>query len=177
MKKTIYSLVVVVTTAVTLYLVVSTVYLNIISKTKGPVHWHADFEIWVCDKKLNLVDPTGFSNKIGTPLVHELNDNRIHIEGVILDYRQASLGNFFHTLGGVMRDDEIGIPTDGGMITARNGDKCNQKPANLYVFVNGNFIKHPSEYVIAQHERVPPGDKIKIVFTEKLPDEINGNLG
>jgi hypothetical protein len=56
------------------------------------------------------------------------------------------------------------------------GDFCNEKPAKLYVFVNGNLIEAPSAYVIAPYEKVPPGDRIKIVFTEKALEEIDPNI-
>ena len=43
-------------------------------------------------------------------------------------------------------------------------------------FVNGNLISNPDDYVIAPQEKVPPGDKIKIIFTEKPVDQINPNI-
>src|SRR5689334_20592308 len=57
----------------------STIYLNTSSDSKGPVHWHADFEVWACGVQLELRNPSGFlSNKIGTPTLHEHDDQRIH---------------------------------------------------------------------------------------------------
>ena len=61
----------------------STVYLNINSETKGPVHWHADYEIWNCGEKIELVDPKGLSNKVGDAVFHEHDDDRVHVEGVV----------------------------------------------------------------------------------------------
>ena len=175
-KKIVYSLVVVIALLVTVYLVITTLHLNIISLTKGPVHWHADFEIWICDKEIKLAEPKGFSNKQGVDLMHAHNDNRIHVEGVLLDKKAASLGAFFHAIGGSIKSDGFMVPTDEGPIVARNGFACNEKPAKLYVFVNGNLIDNPSDYVISPYEKVPPGDRIKIIFTEKEIGEINPNL-
>jgi hypothetical protein len=151
-------------------------HLNIISLTKGPVHWHADFEIWVCGREIKLSEPKGLSNKQGVDLMHAHNDNRIHVEGVILDKKQASLGAFFHAVGGSLSSDGLKVPADEGLISVHNGDKCNEKPANLYVFVNGNLIENPSAYEISHYEKVPPGDRIKFVFTEKQAEEIDPNI-
>ncbi|MDP3764980.1 MAG: hypothetical protein Q8R04_00555 [Nanoarchaeota archaeon] len=176
-KKIVYFFVVIISALVTIYLVITTLHLNIISLTKGPVHWHADFEIWVCDREINLAEPKSFlSNKQGVDLMHAHNDNRIHVEGVILDKKQASLGAFFHAVEGSLSSDGLKVPADSGLVSVHEGDKCNEKPAKLYVFVNGNLIENPPAYVIAPHEKVPPGDRIKFVFTEKSLEEINPNI-
>src|SRR3989344_2730996 len=60
--------------ASTLYLSGATVYLNLKSATGGPVHWHADYEVWACGVRYELVDPTGFDNRVGPPLLHEHTD-------------------------------------------------------------------------------------------------------
>ena len=36
----------------TIYLVSITIYINVNSETLGPVHWHADFELWQCDERM-----------------------------------------------------------------------------------------------------------------------------
>lgn len=175
-KKIIYLLVVALIAAVTLYLALTTLHLNIISVTKGPVHWHADFEIWACGREIKLTEPKGLSNKQGVDLMHAHNDNRIHVEGVILDKKQASLGAFFYALGGSFSSDGMKVPTDDGLIAVHDGDKCNEQPAKLYVFVNGNLIENPAAYEISHYEKVPPGDRIKFVFTEKPVEEIDPNI-
>ena len=175
-KKIVYYLVIIVSILVTFYLVLTTLHLNLISETKGPVHWHADFEIWVCGKEIKLAEPKGMSNKQGTDLMHAHGDSRIHVEGVLLDKREASLGAFFHAVNGYLSDDEIKVQTDDGLLLVHEGDKCNEQPAKLYVFVNGNLITNPSAYAISPYEKVPPGDRIKFVFTEKAIEEINPNL-
>ena len=148
-KKIVYFLIITITSLVTIYLVLTTLHLNIISQTKGPVHWHADFEIWVCGNEIKLAEPKGLSNKQGVDLMHAHNDNRIHVEGVLLDKKQASLGAFFHAIRGSISSDGLEVPTNDGLVKVHEGDLCNEKPAKLYVFVNGNLIDNPSAYVIA----------------------------
>ena len=176
-KKIVYFLVAATASLVTTYLILTTLHLNIISETKGPVHWHADFEIVVCDKKIEIAHSKGLSNEQGTDLMHSHNDNRIHVEGVLLDKKEASLGAFFYAIGGYLSDDGLKVPTDEGMVLIHDGDKCNEQPARLYAFVNGNLIDNPSDYVISPYEKVPPGDRIKIIFTEKPFEEINPIMG
>src|SRR3989338_813091 len=83
-KKLAYLGIMAVVLSVTLYLIIVTLHLNFTSWSKGPVHWHADFEIWACDNRIELFEPEGFSNKQGVDLMHAHDDNRIHVEGVIL---------------------------------------------------------------------------------------------
>jgi hypothetical protein len=95
----------------TFILAFNTVYLNVTSESKGPVHWHADIEFWACGSEIELRDPTGFlSNKIGTSTYHEHNDKRIHLEGVVVDKsHDASLGKFMEVTGGYINDRGVGI--------------------------------------------------------------------
>lgn len=90
----------------------STVYLNLKSATGGPVHWHADFEVWACGNELELRDPQGFlSNKIGTPTLHEHNDKRVHLEGVPISLpHDASLGKFMTAVGGEISKNSLVLP-------------------------------------------------------------------
>ena len=88
-----------------------TIYLNMNSYVGGPVHWHADTEIWACGNELELRDPTGFlSNKIGTPTLHEHNDKRIHLEGVPITAQDASLGKYMNVIGGAITKDTLIVP-------------------------------------------------------------------
>lgn len=96
----------------TVTLIGSTIYLNVKSDSGGPIHWHADFEVWACGNELELRDPTGFlSNKIGTATLHEHNDHRIHLEGVAVEEKvDASLGKFMHVIGGAVTDTALVAP-------------------------------------------------------------------
>ena len=161
-----------------LFMIISTIYLNAISETKGPVHWHADFEIWNCGKKLNLVDPRGFSNREGTSTFHEHNDNRIHIEGLVYDLEDIDLDSFIDIIGGSLTQEKLIIPTNDGIVTMSNGDQCDGKPASVQVFVYhvqnplsaGPFLyrqeklEYFEDYIIAPYQLVPPGDCIIIEF-------------
>ena len=42
---------------ISLLLISATLYKNYASVTKGPVHWHADFEIYICNEKIDLIAP------------------------------------------------------------------------------------------------------------------------
>jgi hypothetical protein len=91
----------------------STIYLNVNSDSGGPVHWHADIEFWICDNEVELIDPVGFSNKVGTWTLHEHDDHRIHLEGVVVDgENDASLGKFMHVVDGAITDEALVLPVD-----------------------------------------------------------------
>jgi hypothetical protein len=167
---------------VTLYSAGATVYLNMISETSGPVHWHADFEIWNCGEYVDLVEPTGLSNRIGTPVYHEHNDNRVHVEGVVIDYDDVDLETFFSVIGGKMGLDSLSVPTDDGMVTMKNSGQCDGEAAEIQVFVyriiNADATRKTGflyeqvklsadeyvDYVLSPYSYVPPGDCVIIEF-------------
>ena len=159
----------------TIYLVFSTIHLNIISDTKGPVHWHADFEIYMCGDEIDIINPKGLSNRVGTSVFHEHGDDRIHVEGVVVNPKDVSLKNYFMVIGGSLTDDGISIPTDQGSIKFHNEDLCDNNIGNLQVFVykTENKIIHQEklenfeEYVLSPYANVPPGDCIIIEFDEE----------
>lgn len=100
-----------------------TIYLNTNSYVGGPVHWHADTEIWACGNELELRDPTGFlSNKIGTPTLHEHNDKRIHLEGVPITAQDASLGKYMNVIGGAITKDTLIVPLNDNDDLYENGE-------------------------------------------------------
>ncbi len=92
----------------------STIYINTISDSKGPVHWHTDIEFWVCGQEIELRDPYEFlSNKVGTSTYHEHDDKRIHLEGVVVDKEyDASLDKFMKVTGGELTQEKLVIPTE-----------------------------------------------------------------
>jgi len=98
----------------TMTLIVSTIYLNTKSYQGGPVHWHADIEYWACGNQMEIRDPTGtLSNKIGTPTLHEHDDQRIHLEGVPISEYDASLQKFQGVIGGKLTPTELELPLNG----------------------------------------------------------------
>ena len=167
----------------TFYLAGSTIYKNQRSETGGPVHWHADFEVWNCGKEVNLIDPTGWSNKIGTPVLHEHNDKRVHVEGVVLKHGDASLGSFFDVIGGKLTSQSLSMPLDdGATLNVNNGDDCNGQPGMVQVFVyktqGANFsqqrVANPEDYILSGDSGVPPGDCVIVEFD--LPKERTDKL-
>ena len=164
----------------TAYIAGATIYLNLISQSQGPVHWHADFEIWKCGDDITLAEPQGISNRIGTSTFHEHGDMRIHVEGVIVNLEDINLHEFIEAIGGDMTDDSITLPTKIGVVEIKNGDMCNGKPgkwqAFLYKVTNPDpkkksgftFVQQKldnfGEYVLSPYSNVPPGDCIVLEF-------------
>ncbi|MBI4121017.1 MAG: hypothetical protein HY457_02060 [Parcubacteria group bacterium] len=149
-----------------------------LSPTGGPVHWHADFRIFNCGKEINLVDPVGLSNRIGTSEVHEHDDFRIHIEGIIATMHEASLGHFFEAIGGELTNNRMVVPTNEGMVVMENGDTCQDGAVGtlqtflwstdtsreIWVAKEQKLGPDFPEYVIAPETIVPPGDCIIFDF-------------
>lgn len=172
-KKLLFICIATVAIAQTLFLAGSTIYVNVISYSKGPVHYHADFEIYNCGSHVELLDPSGLSNKIGTPTLHEHNDQRIHLEGVVVEDTDQSLGKFFHVIGGYISSNSISVPTNNGHLTLKNGNTCPDGiPGSLNVFVykaiNGKYVQqkitNPESYIYAPYSQVPSGDCVIIEF-------------
>lgn len=149
----------------TLYLGASTVHENIISQTKGPIHWHADYQVWACGDRLNLIDPKGLNNKIGSPLFHEHNDDRIHVEGTVLNVEDIDLQSFFSVIGGQLTNTKLVYPTEErGVLEYTNGDECEGVPSELAVYMNGERVSDIDQTMYYPHALVPPGDCIIVEF-------------
>ena len=170
-KKLLFLSFVAITISCTLFLAGSTIYLNTVSISGGPVHHHADYEIWRCGEEVELKDPQGLSNKIGTPTLHEHNDKRIHLEGVIVKPLDASLDNFFRVVGGSFENDRLTFPGNSEEIVLESGDDClDVENTQLQVFlykVEGDFfaqtkLENPRDHIITADQNVPPGDCIII---------------
>ena len=145
--------------SITGYILFDTLGNNILSWSRGPVHWHADLDIVLCGEQRFFSSPTSnLLNRVGTPAVHHHDDMRIHLEGVLMTAKEATLGHFF---------DAIAVPFDRDRIFEyRNGDSCsNGKPGKVRMFVNGVEHFEFREYIIAPYPDVPPGDRISITFT------------
>jgi hypothetical protein len=176
-KKLIFLAIVFVTLVPTIVMSASTVYVNSISSSGGPVHWHADIEVWSCGKEVELADPKGrLSNKIGTATLHEHNDKRIHLEGVVMESHDASLGSFFRVIGGSIDNTTINIPVNEGILTLNSGDYCpDNSIAEVQVFAysvdkDGYYtqekLEKPQDFVMAPHSTVPEGNCIIVEFDE-----------
>ncbi len=157
---------------VTCYAAGATVYQNYISESKGPVHWHADFEIWNCGQQVDLLDPTGLTNRIGTPLFHEHNDQRIHVEGTLRAREDVSLHHFFEVIGGYLDSEHLVVPTDEGTLSLMNDGVCNGNRAEVQVFLyrvqdaeahdgysySQTKLSDFENLVLSSNTQVPPGD-------------------
>lgn len=123
-KKPLFILITLTITIPTLIMAGSTVYLNVVSESGGPVHWHTDLEFWVCNQEVELRDPTEFlSNKIGTSTYHEHDDKRIHLEGVVVKKSvDASLDKFMRVTGGEITPTSLVIPTNQDSIFENDVD-------------------------------------------------------
>lgn len=173
-KKLLFIAIVFVAMVPTLVMSGSTVYVNTISSSGGPVHWHTDIEIWNCGREVDLKDPKGLSNKIGTSTLHEHNDKRIHLEGVVMKPMDASLGNFFHVIGGSLSSDSFSAPTNEGLLSVRNGDTCAELGAGeVQVFIyqtdkedyyTQKKLINPQDYIISPVSIVPSGDCVIVEF-------------
>jgi len=165
---------------VSLFISGSTVFVNVISTTGGPVHWHTDFEVYKCGEKLDLIDATGFSNRLGTPKFHEHGENRIHIEGTVVRTREVNLQSFFDVIGGVLTSESYVFPTNNGLMAATNGEDCNGQPGKVQVFKYEILNPDPTQktglvyrqtklenfgdYLPAPFFNIPPGDCLIIEF-------------
>lgn len=156
----------------TVYIAATTISLNVAAESKGPVHWHADFEVWNCEQKVNLKDPKEWSNRIGNPVFHEHGDDRIHVEGVILDKEDITLHHFVRVIGGSLTKTSLDLPINEDSLVVHNGDLCNGQPAQVQVFVyktaDGSYIQQKldpyTDYVLSPFAAIPPGDCIIIEF-------------
>lgn len=164
---------------VTVAFLAQTTIKNIVSETGGPVHWHADFEIWDCGEELDLLNPTGLLNRIGTPSVHEHNDKRIHIEGTLIEKKEASLGAFFEVIGGELNHYKMVVPTNDGVVERTTGESCSDgTEAEVQVFLwkvdtegevdvaNQEKLSDFEDYVLSPYTYVPEGDCLIIEFGE-----------
>ncbi len=181
LKKAIFLAIIIPISIATLFLAGSTIYLNTTSLTEGPVHWHADYQVWYCDQQLQLVDASGLSNRVGSSTLHSHGDNRIHIEGVVRKFDDVTLQSYFRSVGGDLRKDGYAYPTQQGVVIGKNGELCQDgSQGHLKVYVNGKLNNDPEHYVIAHTSYVPPGDCIIFDFgpgdaemTNKLCDTWN----
>jgi len=167
--------------SITLVIIGDAINLTVKSETKGPVHWHADYEIWSCGKQLDLKDPEGMANRVGTRLFHEHGDKRMHAEGIIEDIRDVDLHNFFNFVGGFLSENSFSVPTNDGLFSVKDGEFCNGEAGEVqifaYIVTNADpkqktgflveQLKVNEKYVLSPYQDVPPGDCIIIEFDKR----------
>lgn len=185
-KAILYILMAAVTVIPTIYFAASAIYLNKIAVTAGPIHWHADFRILACGEELLApIPPTTLSNKTGSAVLHEHEDRRIHVEGVVIDLADVSLAKFFGVQGGELTTSKFSVPTATGIQTFQNGDVCDGPPSesgragatsgewNVFVYqtdggvaTQTKLVDYPN-YVLRPHAQVPPGDCLIFEFGDE----------
>ena len=138
----------------TLFMIISTIYVNTKSESGGPVHWHSGIELWACGTELELRNPSGaLSNKVGTSTYHEHNDKYIHLEGNVMEKRvDASLEKFMRVTGGNISKSSVGIPLsteESAWIT--QGDKLDgDQQGAMSSEILKEYIIHSTEGPVAQ---------------------------
>jgi hypothetical protein len=164
-KKFMFILMLAIIISVTSFLAFTTIYANYFSASGGPVHWHADYEVWVCGERMQMQESEGLENKVGTPVFHHHNDNRIHVEGIVMRMEDIALGRFFEIIGGHLDNESLKIVLlDDSVKEARNGDLCNGTPGRLRMFVDGKENFDFDRFILAPYSTVPPGNFINITF-------------
>ena len=158
-KKIIFYGIIIIVSIVTIYLIISTIHINLTSYSRGLVHWHADLEIIICGQEVKLKEAESiFSNRVGTAEVHHHEDMRVHVEGVVNTREEATLGYFFDDINEDFTSKSIlGYKNDG--VCPNNG-----KAGKVRMFVNNFENFEFRNYEISHYTDVPPGDKIKIIF-------------
>lgn len=158
-KKVIFISMAAVIVSVTAYLVVATVYSNVISVTNGPVHWHASIAFKICGQEYQLDNRDIAVDKPA----HTHADQLVHIETTPIRWEDVQLNRFFEYIGGEFTKTSLSFPSDSGIVSAKNGELCDDKPATLKMFVNGKLESKMDEYVISPVE-AGEIDKILLVF-------------
>ncbi len=175
LKKLFFWPVVILSVAVTGIFLAQTTLKNIVSETGGPVHWHADFRIFNCTEELDIIDPTGFLNRVGTPVIHEHGDKRMHVEGTMLDLQDASLGHFFEVIGGELSSEKMIVPTNFGIEEMNNGERCvssadEEAMVQVYLWeveegvARQRKLENYADYIISPYSPVPSGDCVIFEF-------------
>ena len=175
-KKVTFTLMVLVTVIPSLYFIFSTIYVNLISETRGPVHWHADFQIHACGVEYFPPEPEGrLENKTGTPVLHQHVDKRLHVEGVLVNKMDGSFRNFFRVQGGELNERFFTIPHRDGFTTFTNGDRCpdgSRGVWNVFLYktdkeaetISVSKLEDYADYVPSPYIEVPPGDCLIFEF-------------
>lgn len=116
-------------------------------------HWHARYSIVLCGEK---IPPRPYSK--GGMHTHGKGRIHIHPHSPATAGENADLATFFESFNGELTNKKIAVPMVG---TYKNGDKCNGKPGEVAVYVNGTRVSNPASYVPQD------GDIIQIKFQPK----------
>lgn len=158
----IFTAIIVATIATSGIIMACSLYLAKSSAVGGTVAWQADFQIWACGNRIELRDPQSlYSNKIGSPTLHEHNDGKMHFEGTPIELPEDfSLGKFMSVIGGKITGTALDVPLNdsgyfingfapapelaAGFVHAEpagkiamfsSGEVCGSQPAAVQAFV------------------------------------------
>lgn len=126
------------------------------SFTRGTVHWHADIDIEICGKHIDLPRSPVSTRVHGQPFLgtgelHTHDDNRVHMEGLFRNPEDISLGRFFDVIGVKFNEKEI--------FDYKNGRMCNDSKENkVSMLINGAENIKFRDYVMKD------GDNIQIKY-------------
>src|SRR3989344_2631302 len=125
-----------------IYFLISNSYQE--SYTKGPVHWHATVNVFICDIEIELPRPSG-ENELGSPLLHTHEDGLIHIEGKVWKKEDITLGKYFEAIGLKFTNEQI--------LNYKNGDLCKNGNGKVKLFVDGQENFELNNYVVRDGDK------------------------
>ena len=125
--------------------------MHIIPHSGGVVHWHMPLEFYVCGDRVALPEPLAGNSVhgktyVGTELLHLHDDNQIHVEGVVADASDISLGQFMNVVNVEFGNDNF--------MGYTNGDLCGDTPGEVVVTINGETSLDPANYVLVDGDRI-----------------------
>lgn len=116
----------------------------------GEIHWHATAQLSVCGEPKELPVPLPGQHQKGLSLMHTHDDGKLHIEGVVGNANEITLGKFMQAIGVSFTNDQF--------FGKKNGDACNGVPGKVTLLVNGKQEASLSDY------SVKDGDQYQIKF-------------
>ncbi|MDO8660279.1 MAG: hypothetical protein Q7K43_00170 [Candidatus Woesearchaeota archaeon] len=114
--------------------------------TQGQVHWHAKLVMEACGKSLDLPRVPAGKSHLGTGLLHNHDDNIIHVEGQVIKQSEITLGKFM---------DSIRVPfSDTQLFNFKTGTNCpnSTSPSIIRMFVNNKSSTEFRDYIIQPAE-------------------------
>lgn len=109
-------------------------------------HWHASYSIVLCGEK---VPARPYSQ--GDVHTHGKGKIHVHPHSSATAGKNANLSAFFESFDSELTNTKISIPMFG---TYENGDTCNGKPGEVVVYVDGERISDPADYVPRDGENI-----------------------
>ncbi len=118
--------------------------------TEGSVHWHADFDVFLCGERLDFSSLGGANTHVGSPLLHTHGDHKVHIEGAVSRAEDISIGNFFTAIGHKLSSNSFDDYTN-------ENDRCGGDNS-VVLLVNGEENPEFENYILKD------GDVIEVRY-------------